>query len=159
MAAAVFSEDNTYRYYLGRATEAAGTKIVTFVMLNPSTADAFSDDATIRRCRRFAEQWGYAQMIAVNLLALCSTDPRRLAQVDDPVGPLNMHYVALAMDQADQVVCAWGARGGQLGQAQEVVELLGGVELWCLGLTKAGHPRHPLYLPSDTKPIPFTPAL
>jgi hypothetical protein len=25
----------------------------------------------------------------------------------------------------------------------------------CLGVTKAGHPKHPLYLPKGLQPIPF----
>lgn len=159
MPAAVFSEEHKYRYYLDRATEADGSKVVTFVMLNPSTADAFSDDPTIRRCRRFAHEWGFAHLIVVNLFAFRTTDPTQLAKADDPVGPLNAHYVELASREADQIVCAWGSRGGLLGQAEQIIRWLDGSQLWCLGLTKAGHPRHPLYLPLDTTPIPFAPAL
>lgn len=45
---AVLSSDDQYRYRLTRTWAAASP--VTFVMLNPSTADASADDPTIRRC-------------------------------------------------------------------------------------------------------------
>jgi len=63
-----------------------------------------------------------------------------------------------AADWADEIVVAWGA-GGKYGaraktafreRVKAVIELLSSHKLWCLGRTKDGHPRFPLYLPADT---------
>ena len=51
-------------------------------------------------------------------------------------------------------VAAWGNGGDLMGRDKEVVEMLG--DLYCFGLTKLGHPKHPLYLPKDTGLVPFT---
>lgn len=75
-----------YRYKLWRVTGAPGTSVALFVMLNPSTADATDDDPTIRRCIRFARDWGHARLLVANLYALRATDPRALSRHPDPVG-------------------------------------------------------------------------
>jgi len=99
-----------------------------FVMLNPSTADATHDDATIRRCRSFAEAMGHEAIDVVNLFGLCSTDPRELkralAEGRDPIGPKNDGHIVEAMATARTIVCAWGTHGGLLGRDRQVRALL-----------------------------------
>lgn len=129
-----------------------------FCMLNPSTADASSDDPTIRRCRRFAESWGYAGILVVNVYALRSTDPAALRTHADPVGPLNDHWLRQAARDAGMVVCAWGtnADASRVASVVRVFESAG-ARLVCLGKTKDGHPRHPLYVRGDQPLMDWSP--
>ena len=127
--------------------------MVTFVGLNPSTADSIRDDPTLRRCIRFAREWGFAQLQMVNLFAYRVTDPRQLLAVADPVGPENDDVLSAAFGTSDLIVAAWGVNA----TAQRVDEIMG----WpirprhALGLTKHGAPRHPLYVRAGAALIPF----
>ena len=166
---AVFSDCQNYRYRLWREICPFGANQALFIMLNPSTADAEMDDPTIRRCVNFARDWDCALMWVVNLFALRSTDPNALKKATDPVGPENRRHIQnLASTVRDShqlnnggegfVVCAWGTQGTLLDQDKAVLGWLDelGVQPTCLRTTKDGHPSHPLYLPKDLKPIPFT---
>lgn len=151
---ALISDCGRYRYTLGRSWESADAKLCVFVMLNPSTADASEDDPTIRRCIGFAQDWGYGRLLVVNLYAYRATDPKQLWKVVDPVGPDNDDALTEAMEAADFVVLAWGSHGAKNGRGQRVEDLArthaGSVAT--LGRTKAGEPKHPLYLAKNTKP-------
>lgn len=147
---AVISDDGLYRYRLERRlAEPTGDRTACFVMLNPSTADANEDDPTIRRCVGFARDWDCRRLIVVNLYGLRSTDPRRLMAVTDPEGPENLTHVQWAVTEADFTVCAWGG-SLPLRMPPAALEWLAGAEAWCLGKTRNGQPRHPLYLRADT---------
>lgn len=151
---AVFDATGIYRYLLWRHWGAAA-KLV-FVMLNPSTADAQSDDATLRRCIGFAQDWGYGSLEVVNLFAFRATSPQQLRDAADPIGADCDRYLLAATASAEQIVVAWG-NGGRLHQRDRaVLELLAPyVPLYCLGLNQAGQPRHPLYLRKDVNLSPF----
>lgn len=132
-----------------------------FLMLNPSTADALEDDATIRRLagpNGFARRMGAGGLVVVNLFALCSTDPRVLRHHPDPVGPLNDVFIRRATSSAKTVVAAWGAAGVEHGRGARVTETLlaRGMQLQCLGTTSTGQPRHPLYLAGAAALEPYT---
>lgn len=144
---ATFSRDRRYRYRLWRRWDRA-RPVVVFVMLNPSTADARHDDPTIRRCIGFARRWGYGGIEVVNLFGYRATDPRALRIVRDPVGPGNWRHIRRALRQAALVILAWGAHahGDRLTRVARAQ---------CLGLTRAGQPRHPLYLRRDVRPEPY----
>lgn len=148
---AALSENRLYRYSLHRRW--APTSPVRFIMLNPSTADATADDPTIRRCMGFARAWGYGGIVVHNLYALRATDPRELLAHPDPVGPDNDRYLRDA-DSAGLTVCAWGAHPAAARRADRVIGMLlgSGAAPHHLGLTKAGAPRHPLYLPRTAEP-------
>jgi hypothetical protein len=147
---AYISDDGLYRYSLDRQLVDDGEWTCTFVMLNPSTADAEQDDPTIRRCIRFAREWGYGRLKVVNLYALRATDPKQLWLADDPVGPENDHVLSLAFGGSDLTIAAWGVHA----KLERVAEIMA----WpirprlCLGVTKDGHPRHPLYVRADAEP-------
>lgn len=149
---AVLSNDGRYRYWLSRRW-AAGS-LATFVMLNPSTADAEIDDPTIRRCAGFAKAWGLAGIVVVNLYALRATDPRRLWKVgpSEAVGPQNDEHLRAAAQVAyaheSPLVAAWGSNA-KPGRVAWVCEMPHMDRLTALGTTKGGAPRHPLYLRSD----------
>jgi hypothetical protein len=147
---AVISACGRYRYLLTRQV-GPGPRTATFIMLNPSTADATNDDPTIRRCIGFARQWGCGRLAVLNLFALRATDPTDLKRAKEPVGPENREWFerTLRGDHDGPVVCGWGVHGDHLGQDSVVLGWLAalGVHPLALGLTRDGHPRHPLYLP------------
>lgn len=157
---ALLSEDGLYRYWLSRRWARNGMGMATFVMLNPSTADASLDDPTIRRCIGFARRWGLDGIAVVNLYALRSTDPKGLWAAADPVGPDNDEWLGvhaiLAKANATPVVAAWGANAHP-DRVAHVAALFAsfGVPLHSLGVTKAGQPRHPLYLRADASLAPW----
>ena len=153
-ADAVLSDCGIYRYVLRRVWD-GGPGSVTFVMLNPSTADATLDDPTIRRCVGFAKSWGYGELRVVNLFALRATDPEKLRQAVDPVGPDNDRQILETVAGSEQVVLAWGAtiekwkRSMRLRERPSIVKtMLEPYKPCCLGLTNGGHPKHPLYVPA-----------
>lgn len=121
-----------------------------FVGLNPSTADETRDDPTIRRCMAFAKAWGYGGLCMTNLFSFRATDPKDMKAAADPVGPENdAHLLALA-EGAGVIIAAWGANGTHKGRDKDVRKLL--PTLYCLAMTKGGHPGHPLYLPKILTP-------
>lgn len=154
---AYLSPCGTYRYHLLR--EWADGPRMTFVMLNPSTADHEADDPTTTRCEGFARREGCGSYEVVNLCAFRATKPPDLMRADDPVGSQNDTVIKNALDLADgPIVCAWGRNAHRLGyRVRKVKEMLDETkrEATCLGLTKDGHPRHPLMLASVTPLQPY----
>ncbi|WP_439030249.1 DUF1643 domain-containing protein [Gordonia terrae] len=158
---AVISPDGKYRYWLERelpwsfyAGEGVAPETAcAFIMLNPSTADATQDDPTIRRCKHFATALGASKLIVANLYAYRATNPAELRTVDDPVGPENTFYLQSALD-ARHVVVAWGTHASD-EQVARLRALADNTPLWCLGTTKAGAPRHPLYVPNTKELEPW----
>lgn len=153
---AVLSGCGRYRYRLTRTWDPERPR-ATFIMLNPSTADAADDDPTIRRCMRYARAWGLGGLMVVNLYAFRATEPEDLWRADDPIGPDNddhLRAVLTATDAGAPVVAAWGVNA-RLDRVAEVMGFAGPVT--ALGLTKAGQPRHPLYLRKDAQPVRWTP--
>lgn len=151
----LFDETKTYRYLL-TCSWGAGEGTVTFVMLNPSIGDEERCNPTMKRCVDFARDWGYRSMHVVNLFSCISVKPTGLLEIDDPVGANNDAHIVQAAAGSDLVVFAWGAKYGDIGgRDQEVAALLRDVPLHCIGKTKHGHPRHPLYLKKNLKPVAF----
>jgi hypothetical protein len=129
--------------------------MLTFLLLNPSTADHKVDDMTIRRCMRFAERDGFNAIQVVNLFAYRCTRQQDLAKVDDPVGPENDGYITAACRESTRMVVAWGSTFSARNRVEFVERLLAGVPLWCLGINHDGSPKHPLYVPGNTRFVPY----
>lgn len=158
----MISDCGLYRYELRRQWGTDDEPRVCWVMLNPSTADAELDDPTIRRCISFSNRLGFGSLIVVNLFAYRATDPRALLDAPgagvDPVGSANDATILAAAIEADQVIAAWGTKGGYLNRAARVTQLINGaagLPIYCLAKTKDGHPKHPLYVRGETKPVVF----
>ncbi|MBE3640355.1 DUF1643 domain-containing protein [Mangrovicoccus algicola] len=153
---AVYSPCERYRYALTRVWDPAGTKAA-FVMLNPSTATETQNDPTVERCERRARTLGFGAFRVANIFAWRDTDPRAMRAAPEPVGPENDAAIAEACHWADRVICAWGTHGAFLDRGPTVERLIraAGVMPYHLGLSKAGHPRHPLYLPYTRQPEPW----
>lgn len=167
---AVMSNDGRYRYALSRRWGADYPYRTMYVVgLNPSTADAFKDDPTIRRCVGFAKREMCRRLIMLNLFAYRSTDPdvlEREKTSTDIVGTINDVVLETYTDMAalpsgvpaPLIVCAWGARHERyVDRVARVVHILkaGEADIRCFGTTARGAPRHPLYLRDDTPLEPF----
>ncbi len=146
---ALYSECERYRYGLSRTWD-AGAAPVLFVMLNPSTATELRNDPTIHRCETRARAMGAGGVMIANLFAWRATQPSELRAAEDPVGPDNAAVLEDWRARAGWTIAAWGVHGALAGAGQEAARRPG--ELWHLGLTKAGHPRHPLYVAYSRAP-------
>lgn len=154
---AVYSDCERYRYLLTRTWDGEGRRVL-FIMLNPSTATERQNDPTVERCERRARALGFGAFRVVNIFAYRATDPRDMRSARDPVGPDNDRAILDSLGWADQVICAWGTHGAHLGRGAQVEHLLraSGQDLFHLGLSKAGHPRHPLYIAYARQPEIWT---
>lgn len=144
-----FSKCGRYRWSLDRTWADGNGQTVCFVMLNPSTADHRVDDPTIRRCMGFARDWDYSRLVVRNLFAVRATNPKDLLRLECPTGGWSGDRAIQAAARCDLVVAAWGAFV-PFDRLRRARELLSGVRLVCLGETKNGSPRHPLYIAQAT---------
>jgi hypothetical protein len=124
-----------------------------FIGLNPSTATATKADPTVRRCIGFAHDWNFGSLVVVNLFAWRSTCPAILAKVVDPIGPRNNWWLSFYRSRVDLIVAVWGVHGSLMSRDEDVIASF--PDLHCLGVTRDGHPKHPLYLPSRSNPKRF----
>ncbi len=163
-----FSPDGTYRWSLSRIWDTQREWLV-IVGLNPSQADGEKDDPTIRREMGFSYNWGYGGLLKVNLFGRITTNPQKLFSCSDPVGEKNEAHWEREIERVrvqgerlmrttrylytPNVLCAWGARGGYMDQDKMALRWLEarGVNLLCLGTTRGNFPKHPLYLPKNTR--------
>lgn len=153
---AVYSDCLLYRYALTRVWDASGPR-AHFIMLNPSTATEAQNDPTVERCERRARTLGFGAFRVTNIFAWRDTDPRKMRAAADPVGPENDASILEGCRWADQIIAAWGTHGAHLDRGAAVSVLLRatGLPLHNLGLTRGGHPRHPLYVGYATLPEPW----
>ena len=122
--------------------------------LNPSTADESLDDPTIRRCKRFAKEWGFGGLCMVNLFALRATKPKELIINSSPIGNKNDNFIKSLSRKAGMILVAWGNKGTYKNRDKEVCNLITD-KIYCLGITKENQPKHPLYIKSTVKPMLF----
>lgn len=150
---AVYSACENYRYALTRTWDPKGRRVV-FIMLNPSKATEVQNDPTVERCERRARALGFGAFRVTNIFAWRETDPFKMRKAADPIGPENDAQILQAVTWADQVIAAWGTHGAHLDRGAAVARLLRGTgkELFVLGLSKAGHPKHPLYISYAQQP-------
>ncbi len=150
---ALLSSCKRYRYALWRVWDPS-KPLACFVMLNPSTADAETDDSTIVRCVRFARDDGYGGIVVVNLYAWRATDPKELLERctwDDIVGPENAAWIERAVFDCGITIAAWGSHRFARDRAAIVRRSLGRTHV--LRLNKDGTPAHPLYLPAECRAV------
>ena len=150
---ATYSDCETYRYALARTWDETGRRVM-FVMLNPSKATEQANDPTVGRCEARAKALGYGAFMVTNLFSLRETDPQQMRRHPSPVGKMTDQALLDGADWADVTIAAWGVHGVHLGRNDAVTTLFAQASkpLFCLGLSKDGHPRHPLYLPYSAQP-------
>ncbi len=153
---AIYSPCERYRYVLTRTWDDVAKRAL-FVMLNPSTATEVQNDPTVERCERRARALGFGAFRVCNIFAWRDTDPKAMRAAAEPIGPENDQAITDGCAWADTIICAWGSHGEHLnrGPAVETLMRATGRPLFHLGLTKAGHPKHPLYLAYTTQPVPW----
>lgn len=153
---AVYSPCESYRYLLTREWAPERGRVL-FIMLNPSTATEVQNDPTVERCERRARALGFGAFRVCNIFAFRATDPRVMRAAADPVGPANDTAILDSLPWADKVICAWGTHGAHQGRGPQVEAILrkSGTALHHLGLSKDGHPKHPLYIGYAVRPVPW----
>lgn len=153
---ATFSDCGLYRYRLWRKWDSGPT--VSFLMLNPSTADENRNDPTIERCHRRAVAMGFSALDVINIFSFRATDPKNLKKAKDPIGPDTDAALLESMRSADMTICAWGSHGDHRQRDLEVRQLLKNnkIPVHYLTLTVKGQPGHPLYIPYSKTPKLWT---
>jgi hypothetical protein len=156
-----FSECGRYRRALGRSwsMETPKSGHVLFIGMNPSTADADANDPTVAREVSFARSWGYSSLVKCNIGDHRATHPSDLSVPGvTACTDKNVDEVIRRAREADWVVMAHGvpplplrAGGRRITEALVAAGLL----MKCLGITKDGWPRHPLYLPKTAAPVAY----
>ena len=159
---AVLSKNKRHRYLLTRHTGASTRldRLVNFIMLNPSTADAVDDDRTIRRCKKFAQSWRFDMMAVTNLWSYRTKNPDNLFAAlpfSPQIDSRNLAVVKLVARTADLTVVAYGTKGGRDQRDEHILDILGEAKVRpkALRVTAAGFPEHPLYVPANTEPQPY----
>lgn len=157
---AELSSDKIYRYSLARCWKITN-RFLTYIMLNPSIADAEVDDATIRVCCGRAKLLGYKGIVVYNLFALRSVSPKELYNHSDPIGPSNNRYLENRLKelyrQNEPVIIAWGNHGSFKNRDKEFLEMSReyNTKLLALKITKSGQPAHPLRISYNQDLIPY----
>lgn len=147
------SECGRYRYWLTRDWDESLPRVC-FVMLNPSTADASQDDPTIRKCMAFVRAWGCGGLDVRNLFPFRSPSPKVMMKARNPTGGALGDSALCVLKPFKYIVVAWGTDGGFLNRDRRALDIIG-QPVHCLGVTKDGYPKHPLYIKGDTQPIPY----
>ena len=126
-----------------------------FVMLNPSKATEVQNDPTVERCERRARALGFGAFQVTNIFAWRDTDPFKMRKATDPIGPDNDATILAGVGWADQVIAAWGTHGAHLNRGPQMAVTLHATDkpIFALGLSKHGHPKHPLYISYSQQPI------
>ncbi len=160
---ALVSGDHRYRYSLDRAWD-QGTvmslkhkkKEVLFIGLNPSTADAYTDDPTVRKLIFSAKANGYNAFELVNIFAYRATYPNQLRSTNvDIIGPKNKETIRRLAETIQDVVLIYGSfwkpKWPPYRAIEDTLEIFGNKHrIFCFGTSKEGRPKHPLYLSNET---------
>ena len=164
MSFCLFSECSSYRWILKREL-LSGKKSVVFIGLNPSIANSYYEDKTLSRIINFCSEWDYKNIYIINLFALISKSPLQLSKSKDPIGG-NNDLITLKTLKFWREDCncdlwlGWGDKGKLRERDRKVLKLIKrfshvkskennfSKSVLCLGLSKKGNPRHPLYMPN-----------
>ena len=158
LTGAKFSENGIYRYALWRfwnyqAARDGEARSVMFIMANPSTAEAWRDDPTVRKCAKYARGWGYDGLYIGNLFAHIATHfVPGLLTLEERIGEQTDEWLGIMRNSSVVCIAAWGFMGGNQPERAKTVRAMFPV-LYHLGLSKDGLPKHPLYLPANLEPM------
>lgn len=148
---AVFSPDQAYRYVLQIVWDESRPLMIG-LCLNPSKATHLVNDPTVERCCRRAMMLGFGGFVMLNAFAFRATEPADMKAAADPIGRENdrvlREWFTAAAERGWTVMAGWGVHAVHRGRQDQVRDLLvaSGVQAMCLGKTRDGAPRHPLYI-------------
>ena len=145
---AEFSIDKKERYSLNREWDKSKNKIL-YIMLNPSLADDKNDDPTIRRLINFTKKFNYGGFLVGNIFTTITPNPK---EIDKSKGMSDKNFEKLLnlINKVDKIVYAWG---NSIEEPQHLKELI--LSPKCFGKNLNGTPKHPLYLPKNSKLIDY----
>ena len=166
MSFCLFSKCRSYRWILKREL-LIGKKTIAFIGLNPSKANSSHDDRTVTRIINFCSKWNYKNIYIINLFGLISKSPIQLSKSNDPIGKNNDLIILKSLefwreDSNCDLWLGWGDQGELKGRDRKVLKLIKNFSnlkskennyskrVLCLGLSKKGNPRHPLYMPNQS---------
>lgn len=142
---AMFSDCGKHREYLWRIWDTEKPKIM-FIGLNPSTANADTDDPTIRKITAICKYNEYGGFYMLNLFTFISTDPKKLNIKSGNIARANENLLTIA-DFCESIVMAWG-NFNVFGRDIEVRRLF--PKALALKVNKNGSPKHPLYCKNES---------
>tara|TARA_Y100000022_G_C13123295_1_gene316784 strand:- start:154 stop:606 length:453 start_codon:yes stop_codon:yes gene_type:complete len=145
---AEFSIDKKDRYSLKREWDKSKNHIL-YIMLNPSMADDKNDDPTIRRLIDFTRKFEYGGFLVGNIFTTITPNPK---EIDRSKGMSDRNFEKLLnlINKVDKIVYAWG---NSVEEPQHLKELI--LSPKCFGKNLNGTPKHPLYLPKNSKLIDY----
>ena len=136
------------RVSLKREWDKSKNKIL-YIMLNPSFADDKDDDPTIRRLINFTKKFNSGGFLVGNIFTTITPNPKELDK-SKGMSDKNFEELIKLINKVDQIVYAWGS---SIEEPQLLKKLV--LNPKCFGKNLNGTPKHPLYLPSQTKLINF----
>lgn len=149
--------DDKERYLLGEP----GSYNMLIFGINPSEASPGENnlDPTTRRVRKIAKEEGYDGWLIVNLYPLRDKNPDMLPDEPDKVLVENNLKVLEVLEKNYTIGKIWAAWGDSIDNQfylgdglYDIQEVISSDQWFYRGtMTKAGNPRHPLYLKSDEK--------
>jgi hypothetical protein len=149
---ASFSDCRKYRYALWRIWDKA-LPLVMFIGLNPSTANENKSDATIRRVKRLAVNFGYGGFYMLNCFPYISTNPFDLNDYGNTAE--NDSWLFTVSKSCVDVVFAWGSFKIVKEKSRDVELKKMFPHAKALKINMDGSPMHPLYVPGNVKLVPY----
>lgn len=146
---ALLSKDKKYRYSLKRIWDNDKPKVL-FIMLNPSLADNYQDDPTIRRLIKFAKLYGYGGFYVGNLFSYITPYPSELLDKDLMFSKKNIHEIKKMTGLIKDVVYGWG---NSFQEPEWLKQIISNPK--CFGKNKNKTPKHPLYLSYNHKLVNY----
>lgn len=154
----VISPCGQYRYVVYRVCNPVEKpRLLLWVCLNPSKADASVTDPSLTRMINFAKAWGYDGICVVNLFAYRATEPADMKAARDPVGDDADYWICQCAGHCEFAIAGWGTNGSFLKRDEQVRVLFAAMKmpLHVLKLNEDGSPLHPLFAPGSLQPIPW----
>lgn len=141
---ALLTPDGVFRYLLARIW--GPEPRVLFIGLNPSMADAEQDDPTVNWWREFAKKHGYGGLVAANLFAFRTSNPKEFKDSGFLVGDENDYFIVEAAKRCGLIIACWGNSGGRQAaeRGHHIELLLEPQDIWFFEANTDGSPRHPL---------------